>query len=150
LPHRKAGTPAADVAARGRPVDDPSGDVIAAHATDPSAVSQLVITIKPHFEVRQHGLVHVDKFEAYLGERLLLISRTPFLSSARLLLKAGVDPTTRLIMRHHGRADDALRATVGAAAKLTVKETGRGPTFAPWNAFPTKPVRPSSAPPRRK
>jgi hypothetical protein len=147
---RKARTPAADATAHGRRAVDPLAHGIAAHATQSSAISKLVITIKPYFDVRQHGRVHVDKFEAHLGARLLLISRTPFLDSARLLLAEGIKPATRLVMRHYGSSEDSLRATVGAAAKLTVKETGYAPKFAPWAAFPTKPVRPCSGPRRRR
>jgi hypothetical protein len=32
-------------------------------------------------------------------------------------------------MRHRGADHDALRSTVGAAARLTISEDGRGPRF---------------------
>jgi hypothetical protein len=43
-----------------------------------------------------------------------------------------IDPATKLVMRHEGQEHDALRATVGAAAKLTVEEGKRRPVFRPW------------------
>jgi hypothetical protein len=107
---------------------------------------QLVITIRPHLEVRGHGVVHVDRFAVYTGERRLLISRSPFLDSARLLLAEGFEPATWLVMRHHGSSIDALRTTVAAAAKRTVKDTGFGPKFGVWAPFPKEPIAASSAP----
>ena len=48
----------------------------------------------------------------------------------------GVDPATVLVLRHAGSSTDALKATVGAAAKLAVRENDQGgPTFALWQPF---------------
>ena len=77
------------------------------------------------------------KFEARLedGRMLVRASRTPFFDSARRLLDEGVDPGTILIMRHKGSTVDALRATVGAAAKLTVAERdASGPRIEKWTS----------------
>lgn len=75
------------------------------------------------------------KFEAYDGLTNLhmLTSRTPFLDGARWMLKHGSSPDTQIVMRHHGTDHDALRATVGAAAGLRVKEADLEPLrFMPW------------------
>jgi hypothetical protein len=50
-----------------------------------------------------------------------------------VLLAEGVDQAARFVMRHDGSPHDALRSTVGAAAKLTVADSGTGkPVFVPW------------------
>jgi hypothetical protein len=67
------------------------------------------------------------------GERVR--SWTPFFTSARVLIAAGVDPATPLTMRHHGSSTIALRCTVGEAAKWTVSEEPVG-RFRPFKAFP--------------
>jgi hypothetical protein len=75
------------------------------------------------------------KFEARCEGRLLCTSRQPFLDSARALLADGMDPAEVIVMRHHGSTTDALRSTVGAAARLTVEERDFGrPRFGPWRA----------------
>jgi hypothetical protein len=39
-------------------------------------------------------------------------------------------------MRHHNSADDALRSTVGVAAKLTVRDDSMGkPVFRNWEPY---------------
>jgi hypothetical protein len=66
-------------------------------------------------------------------------SRTPFFDAARALLAAGLaDPSDTLVMRHAGSAHDALRARVGVAAKLMVREetTDGKPRFVPWTPHP--------------
>lgn len=52
-------------------------------------------------------------------------SKTPLLSAARILLKAGADPDEELTM---SRADGvvAMRTTVGVAADLSVSERPEG------------------------
>jgi hypothetical protein len=72
-------------------------------------------------------------YDAHLaGRRIVERSTTPFFDAARRLVAEGVDPSTPLIMRHSGSYHDALRATVGAAAKLTVEEGSRRPNLRPW------------------
>lgn len=75
-----------------------------------------------------------DRFSASLdGGVLVKSSRTPFLDAARALLRKGRDPSTTIVMRHRGSHVDALRARLGAAARLTVREEdGRPPRFARW------------------
>ena len=98
-------------------------------ANSSRATNPIVITVKP---VDRYGT-----FDAYLGERLLTTSHQPFLEAARVLLAEGVDPATPLVMRHAGSQTDSLKGTVGAAAKLTVKEAPSmsGPVFQKWKPF---------------
>jgi hypothetical protein len=51
----------------------------------------------------------------------------------RALFAEGGDPTTKFVIRHEGSPHDALRSTVGVAAKLTVADGSTGkPAFARW------------------
>jgi hypothetical protein len=63
-------------------------------------------------------LFHGRVADRFLGKR----STTPFCDGARVLLAEGIDPDTKLVMRHDGSSADALRSTVGAAAGLTVAD----------------------------
>ena len=89
-------------------------------------------------------------YAARLDGRLICKSRQPFLDAARILLAAGSDPSTILTMRHDGSTTDSLKATIGAAAKLTVIERNRdGPRFEPfrrWKAVSRSAVAPRIAP----
>jgi hypothetical protein len=73
------------------------------------------------------------KFSARLdgGPELVPASGTPFLSGCRNLLNLGYDPSQRAVTRHLGADYDALSATIGAAAKLTVQDDG-APRFRRW------------------
>jgi hypothetical protein len=63
-------------------------------------------------------------------------SAQPLLDGARALLAEGTDPAARLTMRHAGSAYDALRSTVGIAAKLTVTDATNGsPRLGQWNSY---------------
>jgi hypothetical protein len=92
------------------------------------------------------GLIVIDvvereekrgKFIATLedGEVLLESTDQPLLDCARVLLERGISPDTRVHMRNGGAP--SLTATVGKAAKLTVKETKVGPRFVSWAPFPS-------------
>lgn len=72
------------------------------------------------------------RFAAFLDGRMLCVSETPLLSTARVLQAEGVPATTRLEMVHDGSAIVAMRTTVGVAAGLRVSETGSMPRFVPW------------------
>ncbi|MDU0342979.1 hypothetical protein [Bosea rubneri] len=77
-------------------------------------------------------------FAALLGDDLITTSRTPFLSSARVLLGRGHAPGTVLTMSREGETTIALRATIGAAAQLTVVENDDiGPKFGRYRAPPS-------------
>jgi hypothetical protein len=71
------------------------------------------------------------------GRTIVTASVTPFLDAARVLAGEGVDPATRIVMRHEGKDYDALTSTVGAAAKLAVKESTRDgkPRFGDWHPY---------------
>lgn len=72
-------------------------------------------------------------FEARLGDELLCVSSTPFLSAARVLAGRGHGADTPLVMRHSGSGIDSLRSSVGTAAALTVVERDRKPIkFERW------------------
>jgi hypothetical protein len=55
--------------------------------------------------VRPAGM---GRFAACLGRRELCVSRTPLLTSARLLIAEGLSPETMLAMKHSGSRDVAL------------------------------------------
>jgi hypothetical protein len=91
----------------------------------PSIPRSLTIIVMP---IDRRG-----SFSARLeGGRLLVIgSRVPFCDAARELLRLGYGPDMLLLMRHQGNSAAALRSTVSAAARLTVKSAGNGcPIFA--------------------
>jgi hypothetical protein len=69
---------------------------------------------------------------------------------ARKLVAQGYDPGITLVLRHAGSETDSLRAELGTAASLTVKETGYGPQFQPWKPISTLPVRARNAPANRR
>src|SRR4051812_29529761 len=77
-----------------------------------------------------------DTFTArHDGAVLVAGSREPFCAAARVLIERGVDPAARLVMRHAGADHDALRAKLGAAAKLTIEDGPSGaPRFRRWRA----------------
>jgi hypothetical protein len=105
--------------------------------TEPHVRQQLLI-VEP---VGRRG-----KFAARLDGRLLVrSSRTPFCDAARALLAEGVDSSTILVMRHAGSEVDALRARLGVAARLTVREDRGAPEFVRYRAFALDDVRPGTA-----
>jgi len=75
-------------------------------------------------------------FEARLDGRQLCISRQPLLDGASALLADGIDPETPIVTRHAGDDFDAMRSTIGEAAKWTVQENEKvGPRFVRWDAI---------------
>jgi hypothetical protein len=63
-------------------------------------------------------------YAARLNDRILTKQTlTPLLTSARILLREGADPSTPIQMRHKGSDTIALRATIVTAARLSVRET---------------------------
>jgi hypothetical protein len=58
------------------------------------------------------------------------------LDAARVFLAEGIEPATSIAMRHVGAKHDALRTTVGAAARLTVAEAANGSAvFRPYRSW---------------
>lgn len=79
------------------------------------------------------------KFLAHLnGRQLCRPTTSPFVTAARQLLLEGVDPDTKIIMRHAGSDTDCLSSTIGVAAKLSVKEDRGRLQFVPWEPFPRR------------
>jgi hypothetical protein len=106
---------------------------------DLSSAASLIVVVTP---------ACAGRFEARLDghDRVLCVSRTPFFDAARELLAQGYDRNHLVMLRHAGSDTDSLRAELGRAASLTVKETGYGPQVQPWKPFSTLPVRARSAP----
>jgi hypothetical protein len=78
-----------------------------------------------------------QRYEARLDGEVVTISKTPFLSAARVLLEQGHSPDTILAMSRAVSDTGSLRATLGAAAKLTVMETETvGPRFGRYRPPP--------------
>jgi hypothetical protein len=90
---------------------------------------------------------HRGRSRAQLDGRVLVASsRTPFCDAARVLVAEGFDPATRIVMRHAGSATNALTATMGGAAQLTVEEGDRVPYFRRWRPSPRAARVPGIAP----
>jgi hypothetical protein len=86
-------------------------------------------------------------YTARCDGRLLCRSRQPLLDGARELLASGFSAEAAIVMRHAGSQIEALRSTVGAAARLTVAEGDRGaPRFRRWKAMPLREGSPPIAP----
>jgi hypothetical protein len=73
----------------------------------------------------------------------LVVSRStqPMLDSAGVLLAEGADPTGKLVRRQEGQDYDALRSTIGAAAKLRVTEDRGRPIFRDWAPYDGRQIR---------
>ena len=71
-------------------------------------------------------LTPTGRYRAMLGAKLLVTSREPFYSAARVLLAGGLDPETALEAQHKGSPIVAMRCKLGEAAKWTVRERDRG------------------------
>jgi len=96
----------------------------------------LNITVVP---VGQRGGKFVPKYLAYLGDRLLCESRTPFLTAARILQAEGIPDETPITMSHKGSSVVSFKTTIGIAAGLIVEETEtRSPTFRKYRPFPSE------------
>jgi hypothetical protein len=80
------------------------------------------------------------------GRMLVQRSRQPLLDAARVLLAEGVNPWVHLAMHHAGSSVAALAATVGAVARLSVREGKRPPQFEPWKPSPHAAGTPGIAP----
>ena len=65
-------------------------------------------------------------------------SRQPLLDGARYWMRTGADPAATIVTAwSSGNGDWALRATIGHAARLTVRDNSRGtPTFLHYEPWP--------------
>jgi hypothetical protein len=103
-------------------------------------MSPITLIVRPYRSPRTGNRVY-GQFEARLDGKLICISRQPLLDGARVLDTEGIHPATPIATRHEGTGYDALRSTVGVAAKLTVEENERvGPRFGRWRPFPRSAV----------
>jgi hypothetical protein len=94
----------------------------------------VVLILHPHIEP---GGYHLDKFDAYLDDELILTSRSPLYSGARELLKRGLSPDALLTIRHVGKAYDSFKPQpIGELAKWTVVEGRNGLSRQAWSPFP--------------
>ena len=109
-----------------------------AHVTARAAARKIFLIVEP---ADQPGV-----FAAKIDGRPICRSRTPFCTSARLLIERGYAPGAILVMRHAGNSTDALTATIGAAARLTVEEGDREPRFRLWKPFRAGAVKPPMRP----
>ena len=92
----------------------------------PSETIVIVVTpaSKPgRYEVRLDG-----------QNRVLCVSRQPFLDAARKLIALDYSPGDRLIMQDARTRIERLSGLIGKAAKLTVDEHN-GPVFAKWKGL---------------
>ena len=103
-------------------------------ATGPESKRIIEIVISRH--MRSNGKPHRSDFDCRIeGGAVLCTSRQPFLEAARALIAIGCHPDDILVMRHSGSRVEALRASLGAAVRLTVDEHN-GTRFALWKPFP--------------
>jgi hypothetical protein len=107
------------------------------------ASAQLIITAVPALD--RDGNRIVAHFDALLDGRVLVAAiRQPFLDVARALIEEGHDPDRiAVVVRAANPGRICIRARIGVAAGLTVKEPDRGCIhLAPWKAFSPSPVEP--------
>jgi hypothetical protein len=70
------------------------------------------------------------------GRVVITRSTQPLCDACRVLIAEGMAPDTRIIMRHEGSNIDCLISTVGAAAKITIKEGEHRPMPVRWQERP--------------
>lgn len=121
-----------------RPTTD--GRVAGIVAEAESIGQTVTVTIAPTASSPGHFVAKL----ASNGDVLVASSRTPFLDAARRLLELGHAADTVLVMKH-GQTK-SLRATIGIAAALTVKETENGPAFRLYDGPPRLSVAPPITP----
>jgi hypothetical protein len=67
-------------------------------------------------------------------------SRYPLLDACRALIAAGADPRSEIELWHAGATHYSLRAVIGDAARLMVRETRGRPIFVKHQPFGLRPV----------
>jgi hypothetical protein len=102
-------------------------------------LATIVLTVSPSLnaEGRKAYSTRGQLFDGKVDGRCIVErSTTPLCDAARVLFAEGVDPGTRIVMHHANSPHDALRSTIGAAAKLTVvDDRGGKPIFAKWSPY---------------
>jgi hypothetical protein len=107
------------------------------------ATAQLIITATPALDRYSNRIV--AHFDALIDGRILAsATRQPFSDGCRVLLADGCDSGCIAVMVHPADPGQiCLRARLGTAASLTVKERDRGIIgFEPWKAYSSSPVEP--------
>jgi hypothetical protein len=69
-------------------------------------------------------------FDVHHDGRYLLTSGGPFIDGCRHLLAQGYNPAARVVMRHEGSTDDALRGILANVAGVDI--AGNGVGFRPF------------------
>jgi hypothetical protein len=99
------------------------------HRVDPRIADAAAITISITIAPVETA---PGRYQTRLDGRLLVTSSTsPFFDSARVLIAEGFSPSAVLEGRRNGRPDWDLRALLGVAAGLVVRETANGPICRP-------------------
>ena len=80
-------------------------------------MTEISLRVIPHGE---RGGYRLDRFDAYLGDELLVTSRQPYYAGARALIERGYDPDTMLRMH-----PDAKAYPLSWWAQWMVEETNR-------------------------
>jgi hypothetical protein len=87
-----------------------------------SAIQLIVLVTKPSGKA--------GRYLGYVGDKLIVTSRQPFLDGARSLLARGYDPATPYNMRHaNSVASSFVTTTIGHAAGLSVVDAAHGTRF---------------------
>jgi hypothetical protein len=117
----------------------------------PATTITLVVSPSLNAEGRKAYSTRGPLFDGKVDGRCIVErSTTPLCDAARVLFAEGVDPGTRIVMRHANSPHDALRSTVGAAAKLTVvDDRGGKPIFAKWSPYEARRSTPVTPPMRQ-
>ena len=83
------------------------------------------VILRPH---RDRDGLHHDRFEAWLGDRLVCVSKSGWHAPARALLELGYSPGTLMRVQHAGRPHDLtiVGKPISDYAEWTIKERDRG------------------------
>jgi Fe2+ transport system protein FeoA len=110
-----------------------------AETVDPHPKTDRLIVVNPVGWQGRYAAALAD------GRTIVRSSRTPLLDAARRLLELGADPDAIITMRHAGSEIDSLRARIGVAAGLAVREDRGGPEFVRHRPFALDDVRAGTA-----
>jgi hypothetical protein len=97
----------------------------------------ITLIVRPH---RERGGYHLDRFDAYHGDKLLVVSRQPLYDGARALLDLGADPDALLTIRHAGKDYDSFVPHRSASWRSGQSRSATGAASAVSGGPPT-PIR---------
>jgi hypothetical protein len=93
----------------------------------------LTLILRPHIE---RGGYHTDRFDAYLGDELICVSRQPLYDGARALLDLGYHPDTPLTIRHADKDPSFEPRSITELAQWTITERDRaGLSRERWRSY---------------